>query len=324
MDLGRRRVIGLGLGFCALPFVAKGQQRLDSSRPSILIVSLIALPGTRPFTSTAFRRALRDLGHFEGQNISVDFYTGALSELAADLIKRKPSLIFATGPVHVRAARQATRTIPIVALDLETDPVGDGFAQSFARPGGNLTGLFLDQPGLTGKWLELLREVVPGITRVAVLWDSSVGNAQLQAIRRAAENLGIQLRAIDTNGISFEDAFGALAKLEARALVLLSSPRVNQNRDRLAALALAAGLPTISLFGNFAAAGGLMAYGPDLAAMAERGATLADKILKGHKPGDIPIELPARFELVINLGTARKLGVAIPPALLSRADQVIE
>lgn len=322
MNLGRRRAIGLGLGFCALPFAAKGQQRITA--PTILIVSSMPAPGTAPITSTAFRRGLRQLGYVEGQTVTVDRYTAALSDLASQLGKRNIDLIFATGPTHVRAATQATRTIPIVALDLETDPIAAGFAHSFARPGSNLTGLFLDQPGLTGKWLELLREVAPGITLVGVLWDSTAGTAQLQAIQRAADNLGVRLRAIDLHGTSFEDAFGALGKLEARALVLLSSPRVMANRHQLAALAVNARLPTITLFHQFAAAGGLIAYGPDLAAMAERGAIFADKILKGHRPGDIPIELPARFELVINLGTARQLGVAIPPALLSRADQVIE
>ncbi len=202
---------------------------------------------------------------------------------------------------------------------MESDPVREGFVASFARPGGNVTGSFVDQPALTGKCLELIREVVPRTSRVAVLWDPATGSAQLDAIQTSARSFAIEIHVFD-----YDVVFLDLAKAEPQALVLLSSPRMFGQRARLEELASKARLPTITMFKAFSEVGGLLSYGPDPVEIARRCASLADKILKGQKPGDIPIDVPTRFELVINVKTAAALGVSIPALLLSRADQVID
>ncbi|MGH6961139.1 MAG: ABC transporter substrate-binding protein, partial [Dongiaceae bacterium] len=193
-----------------------------------------------------------------------------------------------------------------------------------ARPGGNITGAFLDQPALTRTWLELVRAIVPQASRIAVLWDPTTGPALLRAIESAARSLAIQTRTFAAPGPDYVATFRDMAKTEPQALVLLSSPLIFYHRLRLAELASQARLPTIAMFKAFAAAGGLIACGPDPFEIARRSASQAHRILKGQRPGDIPIDVQARFELVINVKTAAMLGVPMPLSLLSRADQVIE
>jgi putative ABC transport system substrate-binding protein len=277
------------------------------------------------------RQGLRDLGYIDGQTImwEVRFAGGkpeAYPAFAADLVGRKVDVLLVSGPAAVRAARDATDTIPIVALDLESDPVSAGFARSFARPGGNMTGLFLDQPGLTGKWLELIGEAVPVARRIAVLRDMSTGPWQLAAIKAAAEKLRIELVVLEIRSPEeLNNAVEVGVKDGSRALVQLSSPLFDGPlAARTADLTAKYRLPAISMFRRFADAGGLMSYGPNQLEFYKRLATYLDKILKGAKPAELPIEQPKTFDLVINLKTAKALGLAMPQSLLQRADDVIQ
>ena len=287
--------------------------------------------GPRSTTVDTTREGLRDLGYVEGQTIAFDVrFAGmkleALPGFAADLVRRKVDVIVVSGPAGIRAVRDATSTIPIVALDLESDPVQAGFAHSLAQPRGNITGCWLDQPGLTGKWLELIGEAAPGTRRIAVLRDPTTGPWQLEAIRASAEKLRIELQVFEIRRAGDVDqGLGAVVKGGSRALVQLSSPLFDSPlAKRIADVTLTHRLPSISMFRRFPERGGLMAYGPNQAQYYKHLSIYIDKILKGAKPGDLPIEQPTRFDLVVNLKTAKALGLTIPPSLLQRADQVIE
>jgi len=276
------------------------------------------------------RQGLRDLGYVEGQTIVFDVrFAGMKYEsfpgLAGDLVRRKVAVILASGPVAIRAAKDATSTIPIVAVDFESDPVQAGFARSLAQPDGNITGCFLDQPDLTGKWLQLIGETVPGARRIAVLVDTKTGPWQLAAIRVVAEKSRIDLHVLEVrSSAELDQALGAGVS-GSRGLVQLSSPLFDTSlAKRIADFTTKHRLPAISMFRRFADAGGLMAYGPNQAEYDKRPAVYIDKILKGAKPGDLPIEQPTKFDLIINLKTAKALGLTIPQSVLARADQVIE
>jgi ABC-type uncharacterized transport system substrate-binding protein len=248
-----------------------------------------------------------------------------LPPMAADLVARKVDLISAISPVAIRAAMAATSTIPIVAGDLESEPVTTGFVKSIARPGGNLTGVFLDFPDFGKKWLEALKEVLPHIVNVAVLWDPATGEQQLNAVASAAQVLGIALQNLEVRGpADAEAAFAAARERSAGALVILSSPFVGGNTQLLADLAQAQRLPAITLFTNFAREGGLMAYGPNLDAYFQQQGVMASKILKGANPAELPVEAPTKFEFVVNLKAAQALGLTMPASILLRADEVIE
>jgi ABC-type uncharacterized transport system substrate-binding protein len=317
----RRRFIAmLGSTAVAWPLAVRAQQRVGASAAVILVAQIV--PGLQ--APQGLRRGLQELDYIEGRDFSIERYAGELAELATELARRRIDVIFANGPQGVFAAQRATRTAPIIALDLETEPISAGLIDSYARPGGNLTGFFLDQPGLVGKWLQLIGEALPGATRFAVLWDPSVPQTQMQAIERASETIGVKLRAFAMETTALERAFDDIAKAEPNALVILSSPLVNARRAEIADLAAKARLPSITMFRGYAEAGGLMSYGPNLYALGQRAATYVDKILKGTKPGDLPVEQPTKFELVINLKTAKALGLAVPPSLLAQADEVIE
>jgi putative ABC transport system substrate-binding protein len=278
------------------------------------------------------RRGLRDLGYVESQTIALELRHAnglpeALPGLAAELVHLNVDVLVAVGPAAARAARDATVSIPIIAIDLESDPIQSGLVRSFARPGGNLTGFFLDLPSLTSKWLELLREAVPGLARVAVLWDPTTGPYQTNALRVAARRLGLEVQLVE---IRDPQRYGPLltAAMKARpgGLTLLSSPLLNDPHavKEIADFTVQHHLPAISMFNQFAEAGGLMAYGMDQVRFLRPLAVYVDKIIKGTKPADLPIEQPDKFNLVINMRTAKALGLTIPPSLLARADQVIE
>ena len=307
--------------------VTAGGARAQSTG-KIRVVGFLTSGGTDSLQQ--FRDAMREMGYLEGRNFalerrSADGKPEVLPGLVADLIRLNVDVIYATGPPAVRAAKNATSIIPIVALDLETDPVQSGLVVSLGRPGGNLTGLFLDLPVLAGKWLELLQEAAPGRRRVALLWDTTTGPAQMTAAKAAAQRLGVDLQIVEFR--SFEDVDEALKRAVgsgARALAMLSSPALNRDAPRLAEFALRNRLPAISPFRAFADAGGLMSYGPNLLAFRRFAATYVDKILKGAKPGDLPIQQPSTFEFVINQKTAKALGLTLPPSLLLRADEVIQ
>jgi putative ABC transport system substrate-binding protein len=322
----RTFLAGTGAVLLASPLAAEGQQ---AGKVPVVGV-LTSGSGPRPVIVDSSLQAFRELGYVEGQTLSFVFRASggrpdAFPGLAADLVRQKVDLILVSGPAAIRAAKDATGVIPIVALDLESDPVQAGFVRSFAQPGGNLTGCFLDQPGLTGKWLELIGEVSrPG--RLAVLVDTTTGPWQLAAVKAAAEKRRIELQIIEIGSATDLDRLlEAELKGSPRALVQLSSPLFDLPRaKRLAEFTLKHRLPAISMFRRFPEAGGLMSYGPNQVEYYKRLPTFIDKILKGAKPANLPVEQPTKFELVINLKTATALGLTIPPSLLGRADEVIQ
>jgi putative ABC transport system substrate-binding protein len=278
----------------------------------------------------ALQEGLRELGYVDGQNIALVYRWGGgklqtLPDLAADLVRLKVDVLYAAGPQAMRAAMGASRTIPIVGNDLESDPIESGYVASFARPGGNITGFFLDLPDLTGKWLQLIREVVPATRRVAVLWDSTTSPDQLRALKAAAQAAAIEVLVLEVRSpAQYEDALRTAMGGRTPALIQLSSPLIRQASRRVAEFSVKNRLPAISMFREFPEGGGLMSYGPELLVFFRRSAIYVDRILKGAKPADLPVEQPTKFELVINLKTAKALGLTIPQPLLLRADQVIE
>ena len=285
----------------------------------------------RPFE--AFRDGLRELGWIEGQNIAIERRSAEgqldrLPDLAAELVRLKVDVIAAATALAVAAARRATRTIPIVMLTV-TDPVGRGFVTSLSRPGGNVTGVTYGVGTDTfGKGLELLREAVPRIRRVAVLSnpDGPTQSLIVTSIRSTARSLGLQLQLVDARGpAQFDAAFAAMAKEDAEALLVVTDPTylLPGAAARLADLAIKSRLPSMHSQRPPVEAGGLMSYGPSIVVLFRRAAVHVDKILKGARPADLPVEQPTTFELVINLRTAKALGLTIPPAVLARADEII-
>jgi putative tryptophan/tyrosine transport system substrate-binding protein len=325
--MDRRIFIGtLTGGLLAVPLAARAQQTGKVPVVGVLHPD----PGPRAAIPDNARQALRDFGYVDGKNIAFEIrFAGGKPEtfpgLAADLVNRKVDVLLTIGPAAIRAAKQATSAIPIVAYDLESDPVQAGFARSLAQPGGNVTGFFLDQPSLAGKWLELIGEAVPGTRRIAVLVDTTTGPWQLASIKRAAEKLAIELQVLEIrNSAELDRTLGAGVRGGSLALVQLSSPLFNTRAKPIAEFTLAHRLPAISMFRRFAEVGGLMSYGPDQVEYSKRPAVYIDKILRGTKPADLPIEQPTKFDYVINLKTAKTLGLTIPQSLLLRADEVIQ
>lgn len=276
------------------------------------------------------REGLGDLGYVEGRDVVVERRPSdradRLSALAAELVALNVDVIVASGSLAVRAAQQATQRIPIVMTG-SSDPVGTGFVASLARPGGNITGLSLQSPEVSGKRLELLKEVVAGLSRVAVLSnpDDPPAVFSLKETEAAARALKLELRVMETRrAYDLDGAFASAAGWQPGALVVLPASLMTNNAGRIADLAFSGGMPAISYFREFPHAGGLMSYGPSLDDSARRSAVYVDKILKGAKPAELPVEQPRKFELVINLKTARALGIDVPPALIARADEVID
>jgi putative ABC transport system substrate-binding protein len=245
--------------------------------------------------------------------------------MAMELVQQNVQAICAVSPPAVRAAREATKSIPIVAMDLELDPVANGWAASLAHPGGNVTGIFLDLPGFNAKSLQLLREAVPALTKVAVFWHPVSGNLQLEAVRKAAVALGVTMEMLEVNSPSdFEPAFLAAARSQSGGVLMLSSPLFGGNPQQLADLALQNRLPAINIFPDFAQKGGLIGYGPELQNLFMQSGVLVRKVLQGNAIADLPIERPTRFRLVANSVTARALGLILPTSILLSADEVIE
>jgi putative tryptophan/tyrosine transport system substrate-binding protein len=326
--MDRREFMGtVAATLLVAPRTAQAQRARKVPVVGILQIARVDLPNS---PIEAFRKALRELGYVEGHTLTVEYrgaggQPDALPGLAAELVRLKVDVLYAIAPAVVRAAREATTTIPIVALDLETDPVKSGLAQSLARPGGNITGSFLDFPALAGKWLQLIREVAPGTRRIALLWDTTTGPWQVAAARAAAQGFGLDVHVVEFDSADdIDQALRAAVKDGPRAVVLLSSPIASAGSKQIADFTTAHRLPGISPFAAFAEAGGLMAYGPNLPEAYRRGAIYVDKILKGAKPADLPIEQPGKFELVINLKTAKSLGLTIPQSLAALADRVIQ
>jgi ABC-type uncharacterized transport system substrate-binding protein len=319
----------LMLALCA-PLTAV--QEASPQSPRIRVVGFLHPGNPDPtFPSiAALRQGLSALGWVEGQSIRLEYRWGEgkveqLPSLAASLVRLNVDVLYTSGPQAMRAAMSASQTIPIVGDNLEDDPVESGFVASIGRPGGNVTGLFLNLPDLTGKWLELIKEVVPVLRRIAVLWDATTSPVQLRAVNRAAQSAMIEVRVLEVRRpTEYAYVLRAAMKDRPQALIQLSSPLIRQSSPLVADFTLKNRLPAISMFRSFPEAGGLMAYGPDLPAFFGRSASYVDRILKGAKPGDLPVEQPTKFELVINAKTAKALGLTIPHTLLVRADEVIE
>ena len=278
----------------------------------------------------AFRHGLRDLGYLEGKNAAIEwrYAHGKLDRLAAlasELVDQKIDVIVSGGPQTTRSAKKATATIPIV-MAFDNDPVRNGFIASLARPGGNITGLSTLAPELSGKQVELLKEIVPNLARLAVLGNSNEP-ANPQALKEkqlVARAFGVQLQYLDVLGPrDVEIAFRAASKDRSEAVLVLGSPVAIFQRLEIAALAIKSRLPVIHYATEFVQDGGLMTYGPSITDLFSRSATYVDKILKGAKPADLPVEQPTKFELVINLKAAKRIGLTVPPNVLARADKVI-
>jgi putative ABC transport system substrate-binding protein len=278
----------------------------------------------------AFRQGLRELGYVEGKNIVIEWRSAEgkldrLPALAAELVRLKVEIIVTAGPSLTHAAKEATSTIPIV-MTFDPDPVGSGFVANLARPGGNITGLSTLSPEISGKQLELLKETVPKLSRVSVLGNStSPGNAQAsREMELAAEAFKAKLQHLDVlDPKDIETAFRAASKGRADAILVLPSPVLTSQRTQIVDLAVKSRLPAIYWRSDFVEAGGLMSYGTSQNDLDRRAATYVDKILKGTKPADLPVEQPTKFELVINLKTAKQIGLTVPQKVLARADKVI-
>jgi len=278
----------------------------------------------------AFRRGLRELGYTEGKNIIIEYrYTEGkpdrLNDMAAELIRLKVDVVVTSSSASVRAVKKASATTPVVFAAVG-DPVASGLVASLAKPGGNITGLTMLSQELSGKRLELLKEAFPKLTRVAALWSSEgTGLEVMKAVQTAAQGLGVKLQSLEIRTANdFDSAFEAAIRERAQSLLTHPLPVINLNRERIIQFAAKNRLPAMYPIPEFTDAGGLMSYAPNYADLYHRAAVYVDKILKGAKPADLPVEQPTKFELVINLKTAKQIGLTIPPNVLARADRVIK
>jgi len=327
--MDRRAFVTGSLALLAAPLAVEAQQAGRVYRIGYLSYSS---PASNPHLIEAFRQGLRELGWVEGQNITIDsrFAEGrsdAVSDFAAELVRLKVDIIVATSTPPTLAAKNATKTIPIVLVSV-SDPVGLGLIANLAQPGGNITGVS-DSVGVDtfGKQLELLKEIAPNVRRVAVL--SNPANAghplQIREVNVRARSLGVQLQLLGARGPNeFDGAFAAMSKERAGALLVLPDSVFQRHRARVAGLAAKNRLPAMYGVSEYVKAGGLISYGPNLSDLFRHSATFVDKILRGAKPADLPVQQPTKFELTINLKTAKALGLTIPQSVLLRADEVIQ
>jgi putative tryptophan/tyrosine transport system substrate-binding protein len=317
--------VGFLLSILAGRLAAEAQPAGKVARLGVLVFSTPAADPNLP----AFLGGLRDLGYVEGRNIALEYRYAEgqperVSELALQIASLKPDVFVVLGGDMVPFVRNATGTVPVVMLTSH-DPVEAGMVASFARPGGNVTGVAFVSSETAGKRLQFLKEAVPSLTRVAVLWSPDHPDGEYRNTEATARRLGIHIQSLEVRRPGdFEGAFQAAMRERAEALVVASSRFMNSNRRRVEEFASRQRIPLVTGWGPWARAGSLMSYGPDLDTLARRAATHVDKILKGAKPADLPVEQPTKFELVINLQTAKALGLTIPQSVLLRADQIIE
>ena len=327
MRTRRNFITLLGGAAVAWPLLARAQQPSKSAKVGILYPGMAA---ALPSRVAGLREALQAAGYREPDNIELigraaEGDPNRIAPLATELAERKVDVVLAVSPAGVHAALAASAAIPIVALDLESDPIANGWIKSLSRPGGQVTGVFFDFPEFGKKWLELLKEAMPRLARVAVLWDPATGTVQMKAVESAGNLLNVKLEILEVRGIAnLDDSVLAAGRKGVDAMLMLSSPVFGTNPERIAGLTLGLRLPAVSLFPEFARAGGLMAYGFDPVNHFRQGAALVAKVLRGAKPAEVPAELPTKFELVINLKTAKGLGITFPTAIPLRADEVIE
>jgi putative tryptophan/tyrosine transport system substrate-binding protein len=324
----RRRELILGGAVLALPLAARAQQPVRTRRIGVLM-PLTADDPEDQARLAAFLQGLQETGWSVGRNLRIDTRWGGdadrLRRSAVELVALAPDVIMTVGVNAVVALQQASRSVPIVFVGT-TDPVGAGFVESLARPGGNLTGFTNIEYGTSAKWLELVKEIAPRVTRAAVLRDtSSAGISALAAIQAVAPSLGVDTRPVSVRDADeIERAITAFARSSNGALIVAPSFMAFVHRQLIITLAARHRLPAVYPFRRFITAGGLISYGPDLIDQCRRAASYVDRILKGEQPADLPVQAPTKFELVINLKTAKALGLEIPPMLLARADEVIE
>jgi putative ABC transport system substrate-binding protein len=317
----------LGGAAAAWPIAARAQQA-----QKVPMIGFLH-PGFPERGSIAFdsmREGFRELGYVEGESIKLEARWArgkpeALPQLTQELIQLGVDVLVPTARPSIEAAKAATTTLPIVANDLESDPVASGYVASLARPGGNLTGLFLDAPTLCSKWLQYIDDVVPNVTKVGVLWDVTTGTFQLDAIKVAANSKSLNLIVMQFRNVSeLEPALNRGLSDNLGAIVQLGSPLTRQDAPRIAEILSNRRIPAISQFRTYPDGGGLMSYGPDLAHLYRRVGSQVARVLRGTRPAELPIERPTKFELVINVKAAKALGVMVPASLLATADEVIE
>jgi len=327
----RRRDFIAGLAAATCPLAARAQQSERSRRIGALLTWAADDPEAQLVVG-AFSQGLQELGWKLGSKIRIDYRWGAVDDerirqLATDLVATAPDVILASGSTVVRALERATTDIPIVFANTG-DPVGGGLVASLARPGGNATGFLTVEYGMSGKWLELLKQMAPRVTRVAVIRDPTAasGLGQFGAIMGAASTFGVEVSPIDPRGDAkgIERAIGAFARTSNGGLIVTTSRLARTHRSLIISLATRHKLPTVYASRYYVASGGLVSYGPDYIDQFRQAAGYVDRILKGEKPSDLPVVQPTKYELVINLKTAKTLGIEVPPTLLARADEVIE
>ncbi len=323
----RRHAIGLLAGASLAARTVQAQPAKKMPIVGFLHPGLQALGSA---TMDALRRDMGEAGLINGQTVRLEERWGGgepdrVTALARDLVALEPAVIIAVARASIEAVRAVSLAVPIVGNDLENDPLALGYAASLGKPGGNVTGLFLDAPTLCGKWLQQITELVPDLRRSAVLWDSATGSYQRDAFLAAAKTARLETTLIEYRGGGvIEAAVEAGLQPDTQVLVLLGSPLINQSGGKIAEVLARHRLPGISPFRTFAAGGGLVSYGPDLLEMYRRLVPFVVKVLRGAKPGDLPIEQPSKFELVLNLRTAKALGLTVPAKFLLSADEVIE
>ena len=310
-------------------WIGQAWGQADLARVGILSFSEIIDDSRLKAFMQAFRQTLADLGWVDGKNVTIEYRSAhgdpsRFSEAAEELVGLNVDVILAASAPALRAAYAATRTIPIVAADYTTEPIAEGYVISYARPGGNVTGVFLDAPEFAGKWFELLKAIVPELSRVSVLWDPSPGANHLRAVRSVAESLDIELQVLEVR--KPDDIYNAFSALhgQTQALILLPSPLIHGLSVRLASLALGHRLPATSMARDFVSAGGTLAYGPDMPSTWKRCAIFVSKILGGSEPRELPVERPTKINLVVNHKTSTALGITIPQSIRLRADEIIE
>jgi len=326
----RRQFITLLGGAAAWPLAARAQQGERVRRIGVLM-NVNADDPEGQARIAAFHQGLQEWGWTLGQNARIEvrwgaFDTSSSRRYAAELVALSPDVILASASAAMGALQQMTRRVPVVFVNI-VDPVGAGFVESLARPGGNATGFTPFEYSLSGKWLELLKEIAPSVARAGVLRDSTVGSGigQYAIIQAVAPSLGVELRPIETHDTSeIEHAIVAFARLPNGGLIVVGSPSGPVQRDLIISLAARHQLPAVYPFTYWARSGGLIAYGPELVSPFRRAAGYVDRILKGEKPADLPVQAPTKYELAINLKTAKALGLTVPETLLARADEVIE
>ena len=326
----RRRDFIKGIaGLAAWPLAAHAQQAKSARRIGVLM-NLAADDPEGQARLTAFLQGLQESGWSDGRNAHIDTRwgtdAGSTRKNAAELVALAPDVILASAGAATSTLQETTRTVPIVFVTV-IDPVGAGYVESLARPGGNLTGFSAFDYGLSGKWLELLKEIAPGVTRAAVLRDPTVGSGpgQYAIIQAVAPSLGVELHPIDIrDATEIERAVTAFAHVPNGGLVVAGAPSTSAHRQLIIGLAARHQLPAVYSLPYLTRSGGLIAYGPDIVDSYRRAASYVDRILKGEKPADLPVQAPTKYELTINLKTAKALGLSVPQSLLARADEVIE